>query len=523
MQRPELLKAIEGLSDRHKAQLLAEIYQAAGLNNEGSGASAFSVNWTPYPGPQSEALTCPADELFYGGAAGGGKSFLLMGAALTQHWRSIIFRKTFPQFAEIIDKLWEIAGRDNYNAQSHTVTLPNGRKLELGSVPLPKKREDYKGRAHDLKGFDELPDFSKADYRFLIAWNRTTKPGQRCRVIATGNPPTTPEGEWVNEYWGPWLNSQHPNPAQSGELRWYANVEERGGEIKEIEVETGAPFDHKGKLIKPRSRCFIKASLEDNPAYMASGYDATLEALPEPLRSLLRYGRFDMTQEDRPFQVIPTAWVKAAMDRWKKRPRPDLKLATVACDVARGGDDKTTIAKRYGDWVAPLVKYSGRMTKDGDIVADLIIKELIEDNESGREKDNPKYTNPDGVAIVIDAIGIGASAYDSARRKISKGVRAFVGSEAAADTRDKTGRFKFANKRAESYWKLREALDPSRGATLALPDDPELRADLCAPLYSVEAGKILVEPKDKIKARIGRSPDCGDAVTMALFQSVNWF
>jgi hypothetical protein len=45
------------------------------------------------PTPQARALESPADELFYGGSAGGGKSDLLIGAALTRHKRSIIFRR----------------------------------------------------------------------------------------------------------------------------------------------------------------------------------------------------------------------------------------------------------------------------------------------------------------------------------------------------------------------------------------------------------------------------------------------
>ena len=46
----------------------------------------------PLPGPQTQALQTEADVLFYGGAAGGGKSDLLIGAALNEHTRSILFR-----------------------------------------------------------------------------------------------------------------------------------------------------------------------------------------------------------------------------------------------------------------------------------------------------------------------------------------------------------------------------------------------------------------------------------------------
>jgi len=101
-----------------------------------------------------------------------------------------------------------------------------------------------------------------------------------------------------------------------------------------------------------------------------------------------------------------------------------------------------------------------------------------------------------------------------------------VNGSAAAKGRDKTGMFSFVNLRAENWWKLREALEPSSGQDLALPPDPELRADLCAPTWKLTARGIQVEPKDCgkaqsnernccIKHRIGRSPDKGDSLVYA--------
>ena len=48
--------------------------------------------WEPQPGPQTAAYESLADILFYGGAAGGGKTDLLMGLALTTQQHSILFR-----------------------------------------------------------------------------------------------------------------------------------------------------------------------------------------------------------------------------------------------------------------------------------------------------------------------------------------------------------------------------------------------------------------------------------------------
>jgi hypothetical protein len=81
----------------------------------------------------------------------------------------------------------------------------------------------------------------------------------------------------------------------------------------------------------------------------------------------------------------------------------------------------------------------------------------------------------------------------------------------------------FANKRAEAWWKFREALDPDQpdGSAIALPPDPELKADLCAPTWKLGVHGILLESKDgssgfgNLRQRLGRSPGKGDAVAMA--------
>ena len=76
----------------------------------------------------------------------------------------------------------------------------------------------------------------------------------------------------------------------------------------------------------------------------------------------------------------------------------------------------------------------------------------------------------------------------------------------------------FVNARAEAMWRFREELNPDRegGSTIALPDDPELLADLTAPTFTVKTNGILIESKDEIRKRLGRSTNKGDAVVMAL-------
>jgi hypothetical protein len=456
------------------------------------------VAWGPLPGrdeipsPQQQGYDSPADILFFGGAAGGGKSDLLLGLAGTCHRKSIIFRREFPQMLELRERSRHLYGPyGRFNGQEQVWHLDDGRLVEFGAVQHERFVEKYQGRPHDLLGFDEVTHLLESQYRFLLGWMRTTTAGQRCRVVATGNPPTSAEGEWIIQYWGPWLDPQHPYPALPGELRWYATVDG-----KDVERQDGVPFPYHDELIQPMSRTFIPSRVEDNPYLMASGYKTVLQNLPEPLRSKMLHGDFSAGMDDNPWQVIPTAWVDAAMARWTED-RPDVPLSALGVDIARGGKDQTAIARRYGPWFAPLQKYPGVHTPDGPSVASLVILA-----HEGR------------APIQIDIIGVGGSGYDYVREVKRELTRAMNGAE-KSHARDRSGQLQFRNKRAEWHWRLREALDPVHGDSLALPPDRELRADLIAPRWKLTAQGIQIEEKEEIKARLGRSPDSGEAVMYA--------
>ena len=62
---------------------------------------------------------------------------------------------------------------------------------------------------------------------------------------------------------------------------------------------------------------------------------------------------------------------------------------------------------------------------------------------------------------------------------------------------------------------MREALDPAGKSELALPPSRTLAADLAAARWSVKGGRVAIESKDEVRARLGRSPDEGDAVVLA--------
>lgn len=458
--------------------------------------------WVPQNEPQWFALLTDADELFYGGQAGGGKSDLLLGLGVIAHEKTIIFRREFAQLTALIERSRELLVQvARYNGQEHIWRdIPGGRTLEFGGVQHEDDKHRYQGRPHDLKAFDEVTEFTYSQYKFLSGWARSTTPGQRVRVVATGNPPSHAEGRWVIEHWAPWLDDQHPHPARPGELRWFAVIDG-----KDTEVDGPEPFEHKGEIIRPTSRTFIPAALSDNPYLAETNYGAILQSLPEPLRSQLLYGDFSIGVQDDPWQVIPTEWVRMAFRRYEEREGPDVPLTVLGVDVARGGADQTVICKRYGNYIPPLLKYSGHETDDGPKVAALAIAAL----------DNPQ------AMINIDVIGIGSSAYDFLCTQNVSVVPINVAE--ASQHRDKSGMLNMRNKRAEAYWKAREALDPNTGDDLAIAPDNELLADLTAPHWKITPSGIQVESKEDIVKRLARSTDCGDAFVLSLMGGDKWY
>ncbi len=185
----DLAAALQGLEHLGPAEL-AEIDRVLAESPLGL--------WAPTEGPQRDAFYSPADELFYGGAAGGGKSSLIAGLALTQHQRSLIIRRESTQLRGLVDDMARILrSRDGFNAQAGQWRVPKDRSpyrgskehlIEFGGVPNPGDEERHQGIAHDLLAFDEATQIPEYVIDYLSTWCRTVAPNQRTRVVLTSNP-----------------------------------------------------------------------------------------------------------------------------------------------------------------------------------------------------------------------------------------------------------------------------------------------------------------------------------------------
>lgn len=496
---------VAGLSAQEKGELDAML------------APELAALWLPDPRnqPQVAAYYSLADITLYGGAAGAGKTSLIVGLAVTQHEKSVIFRAQSKDLRGVEEYLLETAGRDGWNGQDKILRKPD-RVIELAHLEKPGSEKAWQGRPHDLIAFDEGAQLARAKVQFVLGWLRSTNPKQRRRCVIASNPPTGGEGEWLIEWFAPWLDPKFPLPAQSGELRWAVTAPDREGttiwlpDARPIIFTEGNNWRHaeaaeieanRLDVIKPMTRTFIPGRLDDNPYLANTGYRAQLQAMPEPLRSQLLHGDFLAGRQDHEWQVIPTEWVKAAQARWTERPPGNAIMSAIGVDVAQGGQDQTVLAPRHGPWYAALIVKEGRETPRPSDVAGLVVA-----------------TRRNAAAVVVDMGGGYGGGVKERLEENEIAVRPFVGS-ADSDQRTADKQLAFKNRRAEAHWRFREALDPDQehGSAIALPPDPQLLADLTAVRWKLTTQGIQIEDKEELKKpeRLGRSPDRGDAVVMA--------
>lgn len=487
-------------------------------------AALASMRWIPNPGVQTDAYLSAADILLYGGQAGGGKSQLLIGIGVNDADSGIIFRRELTQTDGLEkDGKAVIGNTASFNGSDLEWTWASGKSLKLGGMRDEDSWQDHAGRERDFIGFDEGGEFLEKQVASIRAWLRA-KPGKRRRTVIASNPPRTADGLWLLEWFAPWLDEKHPlYPTPPGDLRWAIYVTRQDGTGQTVWVDGPGVYDVDGEEYTAESRTFIPASLEDNPYRNTPEYRATLQSLPEPLRSQLLYGDWKKGLKDAQNQTIPTEWVRAAMKRWQEYPPKGIPMCAIGVDASGGGDDDMVQAPRYDGWFAPLVKTPGKdipPTQHGSYCAGLVVA-----------------TRRDKALVIVDmGGGYGGPTLERLTENEVE-TQAYKGAEGTT-RRTRDGKLGFTNTRSAAYWAMREALDPDQpgGSPLALPDDTRLMAGLTAPTYTITARGIQVEPKSAreggkkgVVERLGFSPNEADAVVMAwwagpkqITHALNW-
>lgn len=120
------------------------------------------------PGPQSALISCPIEDVFFGGARGGGKTYGLLGDWISHadlhagHARGIFFRKTYPELDEVQDqaaRLFPDLGA-TYNVGKRQWLWPNGAELKMRYLERENDSDRYQGHAYTWMAFDELTNWA---------------------------------------------------------------------------------------------------------------------------------------------------------------------------------------------------------------------------------------------------------------------------------------------------------------------------------------------------------------------------
>jgi hypothetical protein len=215
-----------------------------------------------------------ADELLYGGAAGGGKSAALVMEALAQAlehpgMRAYLFRRTYPQLeSSLIEQALRLIprGLGRYSGSSHSYTLNNGSKLLFRHCNKAEDRFSYQGAEIHGLFLDELTHFPKEVYDFLKSRLRAPSSLKLHPMIRTSANPGGIGHAWVK--------STFIDPAPKGG-RWYLDQ-----------------YSPTLKLTRRRLYEFIPAKVTDNP-HLGPEYTLSLESLPQALKSAYLDGNWD--------------------------------------------------------------------------------------------------------------------------------------------------------------------------------------------------------------------------------------
>ena len=177
--------------------------------------------------------------------------------------------------------------------------------------------------------------------------------------------------------------------------------------------------------------------------------------------------------------------VEKAMKRHYHITDYDHAAKILGVDVARQGDDRSVLFPRQG-----LVAFRPK-----------IFRNLRSNILAGHVSQAEDKWRPDGT--IVDGTGGWGSGVIDAGQSLG---RTWFDCQFAG----KAFNPKYANKRAEIWFAMAEWI--KNGG--AMPYIPELITELTAPTFTFQGDRLLIEPKEQIKKRTGKSPDLADALAV---------
>ncbi len=248
-----------------------------------------------------------SDEVLFGGAAGGGKSFAqvidsLLYAVKYPKSRQLILRRSFPELERsLINTTLMIFPKEvgRYSVTKRLWTLNNGSIIEFGYCDQENDVIKYQSAEYDVIRFDELTHFTEFQYLYMLSRNRGANRHPK-QMKSTTNPGGVGHG---------WVKKRFIDPAPAMQER----VDEKG-----------------------RSFIFIPAMIGDNCFLMKNDpdYVKRLMELPENERKALLYGVWDIFEGqffgefDRKIHVVKPFEIP---NHWRRYMAMDYGLDMLAC------------------------------------------------------------------------------------------------------------------------------------------------------------------------------------------------
>ena len=283
------------------------------------------IRFTAQDGQQAALFQCPVEDILYGGARGGGKSYGVLGhfdrhqGEYGRHAKGIIFRRTYAELEDIVGKAREIFTREQdlskcvWNDSKKILAFPNGATLKFRYLEKDKDADRYQGHEYTWICIEEAGNFpSPVPIDKLRACLRSGVKVDKFFIL-TANP----GGPGHN-----WIKSQYIDPATPETVHW---------------VRKKVKFKGKDKEVSWR-RVFIPAKVTDNrilmendPNYVsnivasAGGQEWLLKAWLEGDWNIVAGGMFDDVWNESvhilPNFVVPQNWtVYRAFDWGSSKP-----------------------------------------------------------------------------------------------------------------------------------------------------------------------------------------------------------
>lgn len=252
---------------------------------------------------QELMLNQGCDFAILGGAAGSGKSFVLLLYPLKfsedPYFRGIIFRKTT---GEITGQggLWETAvelysnvfdGDIKINKTEMRITFPSGGSIKFSHMEKSGDRFRHQGNQYSFIGFDEGTHFGKEEITYLGTRLRSARAKHKMQMVITCNP--DPDWDYI-DFVKPYLDDEGtPKAEMDGVVRYYTVVQDEfkfSDNREDLEKLRGATGEGSGV----RSYTFISATCEDNPPLLKNNPEYVGELRSKPYIDMMRllYGNW---------------------------------------------------------------------------------------------------------------------------------------------------------------------------------------------------------------------------------------